>query len=79
MNKPMKFQEVTGDEAYQFTLFTVVSRVRDDKGMPINGPHTLWETCVTKDEALRCGQMRSDLGYWVDVFQNVEYNTALVL
>lgn len=72
--KPMKMRRT--DYANDPYPYTVVSRVRDEKGMPVNGPHTLWESCSSEKMAMVYADHRSNLGYWVDVFLNIAYNTA---
>ncbi len=70
----MHLIESSDAEMYRFT---VCSRMRDSRGNPINNEHILWESCQTKEHAMAVGQLRNDQGYWVDVFENIAYNTAL--
>jgi hypothetical protein len=68
MLKPMVMRPCDPKAAYPYT---VVSRDRDERGHPVDGRHTLWESCRNEEMAMAYARQRAKEGRWVDVFRNV--------
>jgi hypothetical protein len=64
---------MSGDETYDYT---VVSRLIDDTGFPVNDRHALWESCQGEAMALKYARHRAAEGRWVDVFKNVAHSVT---